>query len=152
MLRKCYLNSLAFSWQFFLIISKLFFKKWRESEDFFVLGYLFINFTIDILNVMVDLPCLQNRNLVLIFQIFDLVGRHKILHLLLLIVSYFLHLINVFYCLLWTFNILHCVFDILINYFIDHYLLFHVFHYFFFGLFYFLSGFSVPIFVTWKKM
>ena len=33
--------------------TKLFFKKWRE--DFIILGYLFTNFAMDILNSMVDL-------------------------------------------------------------------------------------------------
>ena len=39
-----------------LIILKLSFKKWREKEDFFILVYLFTNFTMDILNKIVDLP------------------------------------------------------------------------------------------------
>ena len=39
-----------------LIILKLFFKKWREKKDFFILVYLFTNFTMDILNKIVDLP------------------------------------------------------------------------------------------------
>ena len=77
------LNSLAFSWQVSSIILKLFFEKRRKSKDFFILGYLFTNFTIDISNSMVDLliPKFLTISFYHSFQIcgiFGLVGRPAI--------------------------------------------------------------------------
>ena len=93
-LKKCYLNSLAFSCQIILIILKLLFKNWRESEDFLIFGYLFKDFTIDISKTIADLLKLKlltrfmNLSFILKFSnIFPCwYANHMIKHLLLLII------------------------------------------------------------------
>ena len=112
---KCHLNSQAFPWQISLIILKLFFKRWRESEGFFILGYLFINFIIEISKTMVDLLI---PSLFTIFIIYLKSFRYLVLligkpqNTVFVTFNYFLHFINDFHCLLWTFNIFRCVLNI----------------------------------------
>ena len=97
-------------WQIFLIILKLFFKKWRESEDFFILRYLFRNVTIDILKNHIGFADSE-----LIHHVYKVIIQFKSFKYITLLVgksenttfvtsNKFLHFFNDVHCLIWTFD------------------------------------------------